>query len=460
MSNRPEQSSAVRQASQLDRIYNLVETKNIHTVEVGTPDTYGHLRGKRIPAARFLESVATGGLNIADAIYVFDVQCDIVDSPIINMGTGYLDMHLVPDLSSFRLLTHRPGYAVVFADAFAESGEPHPLSPRMVLRRQVERVQALGYDPVIATELECYICTPAWEPFQTHVQYSSLTDALDLEAIVLDMRRALLGADIPLESSNPEYGPGQLEINFGPSDPITTADNTVLFKSIVKQVAVQHGARATFMPKPWAGESGSGMHIHSSLNKDGHNVFGADPSDRLLPNSVMSSWTAGILNHAQAMQLIGIPTPNGYRRVRPNTFCPTHVHWGDDNRTVLARLTMHAGNANRVEMRSAGADANPYLAIAAQLAAGANGLESLSTLPPKAVGDMYANPGASPALPVSLAEAIDLYAGSSLAAALGAEFSRNFVVMAQNEATVCAGVMTGDADVITDWERRRFLEHT
>jgi glutamine synthetase len=447
----------VKQASQLDRIHSLVETRSIHTVEVGTPDTYGHLRGKRVPVARFLESVATGGMNIADAIYVFDVQCEIVDSPIINMGTGYLDMHLVPDLSTFRLLTHRPGYAIVLADASTESGEPHPLSPRSILANQVARVEALGFDPIIATELETYICTADWKPFQNHVQYSSLTDALDLEAMVLDMRRALLGADIPLESSNPEYGPGQLEINFGPSDPISTADNTVLFKSIVKQVAVQHGARATFMPKPWTNQSGSGMHIHSSLNRDGRNVFGSEGD---APNEEMSAWTAGLLHHAQAMQLIGIPTPNGYRRVRPNTFCPTHAHWGDDNRTVLARLTMHAGNANRVEFRSAGADANPYLAIAAIVAAGVDGLESNRPLPPKAVGDMYASPGDSPVLPISLTESITAFSGSALADALGSAFAENYVVMAQNELTVCAEPMAGDPDEITDWERARFLAHT
>jgi glutamine synthetase len=447
----------VKQASQLDRIHNLVETRGIHTVEVGTPDTYGHLRGKRVPVARFLESVATGGMNIADAIFVFDVQCEIVDSPIINMGTGYLDMHLVPDLSTFRLLTHRPGYAIVLADAFTESGEPHPLSPRAVLTNQAARVEALGFEAIIATELETYICTPDWNPFQTHTQYSSLTDALDLEAMVLDMRRALLGADIPLESSNPEYGPGQLEINFGPSDPISTADNTVLFKSIVKQVAVQHGARATFMPKPWTGQSGSGMHVHSSLNVDGRNVFGSSGD---APNETMSAWTAGLLHHAQSMQLIGIPTPNGYRRVRPNTFCPTHVHWGDDNRTVLARLTMHAGNANRVEFRSAGADANPYLAIAAIVAAGVDGLESKRTLPPQAVGDMYTSPGDSPALPTSLEESVAAFTGSALADTLGSSFSENYVVMAQNEMALCAEPMAGDPDVITDWERARFLEHT
>ena len=430
----------------------------IHTVEVGTPDTFGHLRGKRVPAERFLASAATSGVNIADAIYVFDVQCEIVDSPLINMGTGFLDMHLTPDLATFRLLPHRPGYAIVMADSYDEHGGPHSLSPRGALARQAERVARLGWEPVVATELECYVCTSDWQPVQRHVQYSSLTDALELEAMVADMRHALLGAGLPLESSNPEYGPGQLEINVGPADPVTAADNTVLFKSIVKQVAVQHGARATFMPKPYTGQSGSGMHIHTSLGEGGVNRFGRDDDGG--PNELMARWTAGLLHHALAMQLIGIPTPNGSRRVRPFTFAPTHVHWGEDNRTVLARLTTNAGPANRIEFRSAGADANPYLAIAAVLAAGCDGLERALDLPPIAVGDMYTEPGDCAALPTTPTEAIAAFEASSLAAALGAELSANFVVLARHEAALAAEPMSGDPDEVTDWERARYLEHT
>ncbi|MEP7201409.1 MAG: glutamine synthetase family protein [Ilumatobacteraceae bacterium] len=430
----------------------------IHTVEVAVVDTYGHLRGKRVPADRFVSSVALDGVNIADAIYVFDVQCEIVDSPCINMRTGYLDMHLTPDLSTFRLLTHRPGYAIVMSDSFDEHGQPHTLDPRGVLARQVARCTKLGIEPIVATELECYICTPDWQPIQQHVQYSSLTDALELETVVAAMRVALLGAGIPLESSNAEYGPGQLEINFGPADPHTTADNTVLFSSIVKQVAVQHGCRATFMPKPLTGQSGSGMHIHSSLNVGGVNQFGATADG--LPNETMSHWTAGLLEHARAMSLIGIPLPNGFRRVRPFTFAPTHVHWGGDNRTVLARLTMTSGSANRVEFRSAGADANPYLAIAAVLAAGCDGLERQLVLPPMAVGDTYSEPGDCVELPTTMSVALDAFRSSALAASLGAEFSQNFVVLAEYELALTAEAMAGDPDVVTDWERARYLEHT
>jgi glutamine synthetase len=445
-----------RLAATLAHLDERINAHDVHTVEVGVTDTYGHLRGKRVPANRFLSSVAVGGVNIADAIYVFDVQCEIVDSPIVNMGTGFLDMHLTPDLATFRLLTHRPGYAIVLCDAVDEHGAPHPLDPRQVLRRQIDRCDALGVEPIVATELECYICTPDWEPFQHHVQYSSLTDALGLEAVVADMRAALIGAGIPLESSNPEYGPGQLEINFGPSDPLTTADNTVLFTSIVKQVAVQHGCRATFMAKPWTGQSGSGMHIHSSLAADGANQFGGDADG---PNELTSQWVAGLLAHAEELQLLGIPTPNGYRRVRPYTFCPTHVSWGLDNRTVLARLTLGAGPANRVEFRSAGADCNPYLAIAGVLAAGCDGIEQRRTLPPIAVGDTYTEPGDARPLPVTMRDAIDAFRSGSLGSSLGAEFAENYAVLAEYELGLAAEPMAGDPDQVTVWERARYLEH-
>jgi glutamine synthetase len=452
----PSQSSS----KGIDEIAAAIGHHGIHTVEVAVVDTYGHLRGKRVPAGRFISSVAAGGVNIADAVFVFDPLCEIVDAPTINMGTGYLDMHLRPDLSSFRALTHRPGYAIVFSDALHEDGRPHELDPRNLLKAQTETVRALGFEPVVATELECYLFTPDWQPFQNHVQYSSLTDALDVEAMVSDMRHGLLGAGIPVESSNPEYGPGQLEINFGPADPVTTADNTVLFKTIVKQVAIAHGARASFMPKPYALQSGSGMHIHTSLTRDGQNVFGARPADPTRPNETMAPWTAGLLHHARAMQLLGIPTPNGYRRVVANTFCPTHVHWGADNRTVMARLTMHAGNANRVEFRCAGADANAYVAIAGVLAAGADGIRNGLPLEAMATGDKYADPGDSPALPSTIDDSIAAFESSALASLLGSSFAENYLTMARNEQTLAAQAMAASPEEVSAWELNRYLEHS
>ena len=429
----------------------------IHTVEVAAPDTQGHLRGKRVPVERFFGRTLTSGVNIADAMFVFDIANDLPDNEFVNMDSGYLDCALIPDVTTLRLLTHRPGYALAFADAFDPHGSPHLLAPRGVLERQIERCRALGLDPLVATELEFYLCTPDWQRVQDHIQYSSLTDALDLEDALHAMRDAVAGAGIEVESSNAEYGPGQIEINTGPADAMTMADNTVLFKSIVKQVAVAHGLRATFMPKPWADQSGSGMHVHTSLRSNGANAFAAC---RHLPEGLMAQWTAGLLHHARAMTLLGAPTVNGPKRIRPYTFAPTHVCWGLDNRTVLARCVVEPNSsANRVEFRSAGADANPYLMLAAILAAGADGIERGLELDEMGVGDMYGNPGDRAALPVDLASAIDAYDGSEMAGMLGDVFSRSFVSIARAEAVLGAEHST-DPDEVDDWERERYREHT
>ncbi|MDE0067631.1 MAG: glutamine synthetase family protein [Acidimicrobiaceae bacterium] len=431
---------------------------DIHTVEVGAPDTQGRLRGKRVPVDRFFTSVAESGVSIADAMFVFDMQDDLPDNEFVNMDTGYLDCRLVPDLQSMRILTYRPGYALVFADAFDPNNEPHPLAPRSVLANQIERCREQGLDPLVATEMEFYLCTPDWEPVQNHIQYSSLTDALELEEVLRDMRHAIAGAGIEVESSNAEYGPGQIELNTGPADAMTAADNTVLYKSIIKQVAVQHGLRATFMPKPWTEASGSGMHVHTSLNVDGANAF-ADSDEE--PNELMSKWLAGLLEHTLPLTLLGSPTSNGPKRIRPYTFAPTHVHWGLDNRTVLARCITESGSsANRVEFRPAGADANPYLIIAGVLAAGADGVERSLVPPPMSQGDMYTNPGDCTPLPTDLSGAVAAYESSTLAQQLGDMFSRSYASIAAAEVALEAeNSESDDPDHVSQWERDRFIEH-
>jgi len=434
----------------------LIADNDVHTVEIVTVDTYGHHRGKRVPAQRFIDTVAADGAHIADAIYVMDITCDIVDSPFINMATGFLDMHIEPDVSTFRLLKHRPGYATVMTKAIDYKHEPHPLDPRNILQAQIDRVTKLGYDPIVATELECYVCNDDWSPVQDKVQYSSLVDNLELERCVADMRIALLDLGIPLESSNPEYGPGQLEINFSYADPMLTADNTVLFKTTVKEIARNHGHRATFMPLPFAGQSGNGMHVHTSLNQSDKNVF--DSGDGHLLNDVFRHWVGGLVANASALTLLGIPTGNGYKRVRPYSFCPTHVHWGGDNRSVLCRCTVGQGPANRVEFRGGGADANPYLLIAAVLAAGADGLERQLDPGAEAQGDQYENPGSHPALPVTFAEGIAAFADSSLGDALGADFKTNFLAMTRNELGLYEENAGDDPDAVSQWEFDRYIE--
>ena len=435
------------------------EAAGVHTVELGTPDIHGHLRGKRVPVDRFFSSIAAHGVHMADAIFVMDVQNDLPDNEFVNMDTGYLDTHLVADTSTGRLLTHRPGYALMFADSLDEHGQPHPLAPRNVLAAQIERCATLGVEPVVATELEFYLCTPDWEPIQSHIQYSSLTDALDVEDVLRAMRFALADAGIEIESSNAEYGPGQFEVNTGHGPAMKIADDTALFKSIVKQVAVQHGMRATFMAKPWAEQSGSSMHVHTSLRSaDGVNAF-ADCGEEA-PNGLMASWMAGQLEHAPSMVFLGSPTSNALKRLRPYTFAPTHVHWGLDNRTVLARCIIEPGSsANRVEYRAAGADANPYTVVAAVLAAGADGIERELSPPAMSSGDMYTNPGECTPLPTDLEAAIAAYRGSALADQLGDVFSRSYLSIAEAEVALAAE-HAPDPDDVNEWERARFIEFT
>ena len=442
----------------LDAFRALCTEHNIHTVELAHPDNYGHLRGKRLPVERFF-GAGQKGIGIADAIFIFDLHCDLVDNPWISMESGFLDTILVPDIASGRILTHRPGYALVFSDSYDEEGNPHQMSPRRLLAEQVKRCHDSGVQPFVATEIEFYLTTPDWEPIQDYIQYSSMTDSFEVDEVLLDMRKAIAGAGMEVESANAEYGAGQFEINVGPSDALRTADNTVLLKSIVKQVARQHGLRATFMPKPWEPESGNGMHIHTSLiGSDGGNAF-ADSDEQ--PNELMSQWVAGIMDHAPAMSLINSMTPNGYKRVRPYTFAPTHIHWGLDNRTVMARcMTEKGSSANRVEYRCAGADANPYVAIAAILAAGVDGLERQLTLPAMSTGDLYAECGDCEALPTTMSEAITKFEGSMLTELFGEKFSTTWLELAKWELAKFSEAVGEETDEVSDWERNRYLEHT
>ena len=431
---------------------------DVHTVEVAAPDTLGHLRGKRVPVERYFRTIADHGLHIADAIFVFDIQNDLADNPYINMDAGFLDCHLVPDVSTGRLFSHRPGYALVFADTLRP---PRPSPPRRPPQCVGQPGRALPPSRAGSSSGHRTGVLPVQTRLgtvQDHIQYSSLTDAMDLEDCLHDMRAALLGAGLEVESSNPEYGPGQVEINIEYADAMTCADNTVLFKSIVKQVAVQHGLRATFIPKLWTDQSGSGMHVHTSLaNADGGANAFASSDGR--PNQIMEHWVAGLIEHAPALTLLGSPNVNGAKRIRPYTFVPTHIHWGLDNRSVMCRCICEAGsNGNRVEFRSAGADANPHAIIAAILAAGLDGIESELALPPMSEGDMYADPGDTEPLPSDLPGAIAAFRGSSLAEMLGEEFSTTFLLLAEHELAL-ATENSPHPDEVNDWERARYAEH-
>lgn len=435
----------------------LLRDHDVHTVELATTDLYGHPRGRRIPREHFLRSVAGHEVSFPEALFAATIDCNIVESDQITMDSGFFDVRLLADMSSLRLLGHRPGYALLFASVHTAGGDVHPMSARDVLKAQVARAEALGFSPWVATELELYLMNPDGTPIRNHVQYASLAADHDLEVMVAEMRQGLVACELDVENSNMEFGPSQLEINVGPSDAVRTADNTIVFKSVVKEIARRHGVIASFMPKPMIEASGSGMHVHQSLTADGQNLF-ADAAGA--PNQLMAKWLAGQLHHAAAMSLLASPLPNGFRRFSPYTFAPTHATWGSDNRTVLARCLTHEGSANRIEFRLGGSDANPYLLLAALIAAGCDGVERGLELPAESIGDAYSDPGPSPALPTTTRQAIDAFGGSALAGMLPDVLVRMLVAHAEAELAVVGEALDASPEAVAAIEIERYLVHS
>jgi glutamine synthetase len=252
-----------------------------------------------------------------------------------------------------------------------------------------------------------------------------------------EIRRCLDGFGMPVESSQTEYGPGQFEVNIGPSDPIRAADDTAIFKHVVKEVARRHGLRATFMPCPFPGAVTSGMHVHQSLQPAG--------------SQPLSSYVAGVLQRLPELTAIFSPTINSYKRAADYSFAANRACWGFDNRTVAVRVLDPETEGARVEVRTASSEANPYLVTAGCLAAGASGIQSGAEPPPPVEGDAYKESDPAP-LPRSLAEALPAFGSSRFVGELlGAPFVETFQAIGEHELEMFNAH-------VTDWERERYRE--
>jgi glutamine synthetase len=428
----------------------LCERHGIHTVECMFADTWGIPRGKRIPTKQFLSG---HGFAMANVAYTWDMNCFIFPTEFVNDTHGYPDLHAVPDLSTFRLAGAREGVAYCICDTFdIETHEPVALDGRHILKQAIGRLGALGYEPMVATELEFHLCTPGWEPFYRGVHCYSMQKGAEVEHVTSDLRIALEIAGIDVEAYNVEYGPAQVELNlvYGPA--LEVADKTMLFKYVVKQVAQKHGLRATFMAKPFAGEAGNGMHVHQSLRgADGKNAFDASDIEPPLRSSLMRRYLSGLVAHQKDLQAVMNPTINSYKRVEDYSFAPTQVSWGLDHRLVGVRCVVDHGPATRLESRWASADSNPYLVVAGCLGAGAAGLEQELELPPMVTGDPHVDASLE-RLPLSLEGAMGNLEKSVLARRIyGDTFVDTFLTMLRNE-------LAQFARSITDWERQRYQE--
>lgn len=377
-----------------------------HTVVLGMGDLNGIMRGKRIPTTHW-ESICKNGNALSIAFFAIDMTCDVWDTPYVNFDNGYPDFHMMPATRPVSI-PWEPGVAICFARGEGMDHKPVPIDPRLCLERQVKRAADMGYEIKVGTELEFYLLDPETnQPKDKGIGVYGLDRAAELEHVIGPIRQQINEIGIPIEQSNPEYAAGQVEVNIRYDRALLAADRVVMFRSLVKQLAAQKGYRATFMAKPFFEESGNGFHAHYSLWKNGVNAF----SDNGQLNETGKHFVGGLQKRMSETALCGSATVNGFRRRQPYTFCPINATWGMDNRTVGIRVIEGIESATRVEKRDGGADCNPYLLLAADLAAGLDGIEQGISPGPMTEGNAYEAVDAEP-IPTDLTAAIDLARGS------------------------------------------------
>ncbi|MEZ5789563.1 MAG: glutamine synthetase family protein [Nitratireductor sp.] len=408
-----------------------------HTVVLGIGDLNGMMRGKRIPSTHW-KATCESGNALSIALFAIDMTSDVWETPYVNFGNGYPDMHMFPIMEPVSL-PWEPGVAMCVGRAEGMDHKPIPIDPRNALVRQVERASKMGYTIKVGTELEFYLLDPETRrPRDSDIQVYSLVRAAEMEHVLGAIRQQINEAGIPIEQSNPEYAPGQVEVNIRYDEALVGADRVVMFRSLVKQLASAHGYLATFMPKPFIDLSGSGFHCHYSLWKDGKNAFAENGK----LNQAGRHFVAGLQKRMGETALCGSATPNGFRRRQPYTFCPINNSWGPDNRTVGIRIIEGNDNAVRAEKRDAGADANPYLLLATDIAAGLDGIEQGMQPSEMCTGNAYEEADAQP-IPTDIHDAIaQARASQFMKDVLGPEMHEIYVQQSEREAGFFANQVT------------------
>ena len=447
----------------LDALKTLVTKGEIDTVLVACIDMQGRLMGKRFHAAFFCD----GGhkeTHCCNYLLAVDMEMNTVPGyKSTGWEKGYGDYVLRPDMSTLRLVPWLPGTALVLGDLLDHhSHEEVDVSPRAILKRRVARARAMGFEPMMATELEFYIFENAYEnlrdgglknlqPISGYNEDYHLFQTTKEEGLMRAVRNGLYAAGIPVENTKGEADSGQHEVNYKYSNALDTADNHVIVKQAVKEIAHAQGKSVTFMAKYDHRKAGSSSHIHQSLwSLDGKPSF-ADDKDVHGMSAVMKHFLAGQLAHARDITACLAPYVNSYKRFTIGMFAPTKAVWSADNRTAGFRVCGEHTKAVRVECRIPGSDVNPYLACAALLAAGLDGIEKKMELEPELKGDMYSAKGIRE-IPHNLREAADLLNQSTmLRAAFGDDVVDHYHHAAQWE-------ISETDRVVTDFELQRLLE--
>jgi len=446
----------------LKGLESLIRKGEVDTVLTVFADGLGRLLGKRVVGRHFLDHVLEDGVHAC--IYLFTVDMEMEPLPgfkLTSWERGYGDMKLVPDLSTWRLIPWLPKTALVFCDVYTEEGEPIEESPRWILKRQIERSRKQGFLVKTASELELYLFKETFDearakryhgltPVSGYLEDYHILQTSKEEPLVRAIRNHMEAARVPVEFSKGEWGRGQEEINLRYAEALEMADRHVLYKHGVKEIAWQQGCSVTFMAKYDMGSAGSSFHLHSSVWDPAgkKNLFAAKGTRQ--GTELFQHWLAGQIAMAREFAYFYAPTINAYKRYQAGSFAPTRIACGWDNRTCGFRLCGE-DSGFRVENRIPGADANPYLAFAATIAAGLHGIEKKLKPPKLYEGNAYEDATLSQ-VPKSLREALEELGRSRVAReAFGAKVVEHYLQHGRLE-------QQAYDQSVTDWELIRHFE--
>ena len=459
-------SSSLPGMIDLETLKQRIVDDEIETVLVVFPDMYGRLVGKRITGRYFLDEVIEAGIHACDYLLACDLDMDPVPGyAFTSWAKGYGDFHPRPDWRTLRVASWLDKSALVLCDVYKENSEELvPFAPRGILRRQVERAAERGFLAMGASELELYVFRDSYEtaakknfigiePIGRVIEDYHILQGTKEEFLIGAIRRHLERSGVPVESSKGEWGPGQQEIGLRYTDLIEMADRHTIYKHAAKEISWQNGCAVTFMAKWDERYAGSSCHLHMSLwdPKGKKALFeGNETLGGIRCSPTFRHFLGGWMAHIRELFPFYAPYPASYKRYVPGSFAPTGIAWSFDNRTAGFRI-VGSGKSLRIECRAPGADAKVYLAFAATLAAGLDGIERKTEPPDAFEGDVYLA-ATLPQMPHSLNESIAALAASDwVPEVLGSDVVEHYLHFFRTE-------QRKFDSVVTDWERRRYFE--
>ncbi len=448
----------------LEELEAKVKDGSIETVLVQFTDHYGRFMGKRFDAEFFVEDVHKHGSHACNYLLTVDMEMEPVPGyRYANWERGYGDFHLVPDMSTLRVASWLDRTALVLCDVEEERDHSLvPFAPRSILRNQIEQMHDLGYGAMAASELEYYIFENSYkdadkahfqnlQPAGWYIEDYHMLQGAREEPFNATVRRHLKQSGIPVENSKGEWGLGQHELNVRYATVLEMADRHAIYKQCLKEVADRMGISVTFMAKFASDRAGSSSHIHLSLWLGDSNLFaGEEEFGPVLCSQEFRWFLGGWLKRVPEMMVFYAPTINSYKRYQAGSWAPTRIAWSHDNRTAGFRV-VGSGKSLRIESRIPGADCNPYLAFAAAIASGLDGIRNQIEPPLNFEGDVY-QAQQLPHVPHTLRDATDIFEASDFAReALGGEVVDHYAKTYRTE-------IAAFDNAVTDWERRRYFE--